>query len=55
LERVSPLSVPILLEIGVEPVGRLAREDILRAAAEDLIAEAMRAEDGKSKRRGRGT
>jgi ATP-dependent Lhr-like helicase len=42
LERVSPLSVPILLEIGVEPVGRLAREEILREAAEDLIAEATR-------------
>ncbi|MDX2258968.1 MAG: ligase-associated DNA damage response DEXH box helicase [Hyphomicrobiaceae bacterium] len=41
LERVSPLSVPILLEIGKEPVGHLVREDILREAAADLIAEAM--------------
>ena len=41
LTRVSPLSVPILLEIGKEPVARAAREDILREAAEDLIREAM--------------
>ncbi|MEQ8823529.1 MAG: ligase-associated DNA damage response DEXH box helicase [Filomicrobium sp.] len=40
LERVSPLSVPILLEIGVEPVGNVGREDLLRQAAKDLIREA---------------
>ncbi len=40
LERVSPLSVPILLEIGKEPVARFAREDLLREAAEDLIRAA---------------
>jgi len=40
LDRVSPLSVPILLEIGREPVGHMGREDLLREAAEDLIAEA---------------
>lgn len=40
LEKVSPLSIPILLEIGVEPVGRSGREDLLREAAEDLIREA---------------
>jgi ATP-dependent Lhr-like helicase len=43
LDRVSPLAVPILLEIGIEPVGRLTREDLLREAAEELIGEAMRA------------
>lgn len=42
LDAVSPLAVPVLIEIGVEPVGRLTREDLLRDAAEDLIAEAMR-------------
>jgi ATP-dependent Lhr-like helicase len=42
LDRVSPLSVPILLEIGIEPVGRMTRDDILREAAEELIGEAMR-------------
>ncbi|MBU1210130.1 MAG: ligase-associated DNA damage response DEXH box helicase [Alphaproteobacteria bacterium] len=41
LERVSPLSVPILLEIGREPVGTSGREDLLREAAEDLIRDAM--------------
>ncbi len=46
LDRVSPLAVPILLEIGVEPVGRLTREDLLREAAEDLIAEATRTVEG---------
>ena len=39
LDRVSPLSVPVLLEIGREQVYG-AHEDVLRAAAEDLIAEA---------------
>jgi ATP-dependent helicase Lhr and Lhr-like helicase len=41
LHRVSPLSVPILLEIGKEAVYGMAREDLLRDAASDLIAEAM--------------
>ncbi|MDX2307055.1 MAG: ligase-associated DNA damage response DEXH box helicase [Hyphomicrobium sp.] len=44
LDRVSPLSVPILLEIGKEPVARLAREDLLRDAAEALIREATERE-----------
>lgn len=46
LDRVSPLAVPILLEIGIEPVGRLTREDLLREAAEELIAEAMHLGEG---------
>ncbi|MGD9784598.1 MAG: ligase-associated DNA damage response DEXH box helicase [Hyphomicrobiaceae bacterium] len=41
LARVSPLSVPILLEIGREPVSQLAGDDMLREAAIDLIREAM--------------
>jgi ATP-dependent Lhr-like helicase len=40
LDRVSPLSVPILLEIGKEPVAKHAREDLLRDAALELIREA---------------
>lgn len=40
LDRVSPLSVPILLEIGSEPVARAAREDLLREAGADLIRSA---------------
>ena len=39
LDRVSPLAVPIMLEIGREPVYGEAREDIL-AQAEQLWAEA---------------
>jgi len=39
LERVSPLAVPIMLEIGREPIYGEAREDIL-AQAEELWAEA---------------
>jgi ATP-dependent Lhr-like helicase len=53
LDRVSPLAVPILLEIGVEPVGRLTREDLLREAAEELIAEAMRTENEHGNERAR--
>ena len=40
LPRVSPLSVPILLEIGREMVAHEAQDDILRLAARDLIREA---------------
>jgi ATP-dependent Lhr-like helicase len=40
LSRVSPLSVPILLEIGREMVALSAREDVMRIEAEELIREA---------------
>jgi ATP-dependent helicase Lhr and Lhr-like helicase len=40
LDRASPLSVPILLEIGREPVVGVDRDALLRDAAEALIAEA---------------
>jgi ATP-dependent Lhr-like helicase len=40
LTRVSPLAVPILLEIGREPVYGEARETILAEAAELLVEEA---------------
>lgn len=40
LERISPLSLPILLEIGREAVGGSAREEILRDVAEELIRDA---------------
>ena len=43
LDRVSPLSVPVLLEIGRELVnGRGVAEDIMREAADDLVRDAMR-------------
>ncbi len=41
LTRVSPLSVPILLEIGREPVYGEAMESILDEAADDLVSEAL--------------
>ncbi len=41
LDRVSPLSVPVLLEIGVELVYGQDRDAILRDAADELIREAM--------------
>ncbi|HPG89872.1 MAG TPA: hypothetical protein PLD46_09475, partial [Hyphomicrobium sp.] len=40
LTRVSPLSVPVLLEIGREQVYGQAQDGILRDAAEILIREA---------------
>lgn len=41
LDRVSPLAVPVMLEIGRESVARSASEEMLKAASEDLIATAM--------------
>jgi hypothetical protein len=41
LARISPLAVPVMLEIGKERVEGEAREDILREAAADLIRDAM--------------
>tara|TARA_R110002051_G_scaffold44533_1_gene90186 strand:+ start:27635 stop:30166 length:2532 start_codon:yes stop_codon:yes gene_type:complete len=41
LDRVSPLAVPIMLEIGRETVPGEAQDAVLAEAAEELIAEAM--------------
>ncbi len=41
LDRVSPLAVPVMLQIGKEPVFGEAQTDILADAAEALIREAM--------------
>ena len=41
LERVSPLAVPVLLEIGREPVYGEAADAFLAEAAEELVKEAM--------------
>jgi ATP-dependent helicase Lhr and Lhr-like helicase len=41
LDRVSPLAVPVMLEIGREPVRGDAQEAVLEEAAEDLVMEAM--------------
>ena len=42
LDQISPLAIPVMLEIGKEPVGGSADEQLLAEAAEDLIADAMR-------------
>jgi ATP-dependent Lhr-like helicase len=42
LDRVSPLAVPVLLEIGREPVHGEASEDLMSEAADELVKEAMR-------------
>ncbi|TCV75956.1 ligase-associated DNA damage response DEXH box helicase [Neorhizobium sp. S3-V5DH] len=41
LDRVSPLAVPIMLEIGKESVPGEAHDAVLEEAAEELIAEAL--------------
>jgi ATP-dependent Lhr-like helicase len=42
LDRISPLAVPVMLEIGKEPVaGGEADDHVLREAADDLVREAM--------------
>jgi ATP-dependent Lhr-like helicase len=41
LDRVSPLAVPVLLEIGAEPVAGEASEALLAEAEADLVREAM--------------
>jgi len=40
LDRVSPLAVPVMLEIGKEPVYGAAIEDLVAEVADELIAEA---------------
>ena len=40
LDQVSPLAVPLMLELGREAVGGGAREALLREAAEAMLAEA---------------
>jgi ATP-dependent Lhr-like helicase len=44
LDRVSPLAVPALLEIGREMVAGEANDDILREAEDALVRDAMRLE-----------
>eukprot|EP01037_Dinobryon_pediforme_P046344 gene46344-59545_t len=43
LDQISPLAVPIMLDIGKEAVPGEADESLLAEAADDLIAEALRA------------
>jgi ATP-dependent Lhr-like helicase len=41
LDQISPLAVPVMLEIGIVPIYGDANEAILKGAADDLIAEAI--------------
>ncbi len=41
LDRISPLAVPVMLEIGKESIVGEAHEDVLREAADDLVRDAM--------------
>jgi ATP-dependent Lhr-like helicase len=41
LTKVSPFAVPVMLEIGREPVAGAAQEALLEASAAELIAEAL--------------
>ncbi|WP_243396379.1 ligase-associated DNA damage response DEXH box helicase [Hyphococcus luteus] len=41
LTQVSPLAVPVMLEIGREGVAKSASEEMLKAASDELIATAM--------------
>jgi len=41
LEKISPLAVPIMLEIGKEPVQGEGSETLLAEAADELVREAM--------------
>jgi ATP-dependent helicase Lhr and Lhr-like helicase len=42
LDTVSPLAVPVLLEIGRESIYGEGHDALLAEAADELIAEAMR-------------
>ncbi|WP_047307501.1 MULTISPECIES: ligase-associated DNA damage response DEXH box helicase [Rhodopseudomonas] len=48
LDRVSPLAVPVMLEIGREAVYGEASDELLAEAADELVREAM---EGPSRRR----
>jgi ATP-dependent helicase Lhr and Lhr-like helicase len=52
LDRISPLALPAMLQIGRESVGGDAEEHVLREAAEDLIREAMGEEAAGKKKNG---
>ena len=41
LDRISPLAVPVMLEIGKEPIFGEGRESAMAEAADELIKEAM--------------
>jgi ATP-dependent Lhr-like helicase len=46
LTRVSPLAVPVMLEIGREPIYGQTQDQILAEAAQELVREAMQPTKG---------
>ncbi len=54
LDRVSPLAVPVILEIGKEWVPGTARDRLLKEAEDDLLAEAMPELFGQARGDGQG-
>ncbi|GAA4251948.1 ligase-associated DNA damage response DEXH box helicase [Azospirillum formosense] len=53
LDRISPLAVPVILEIGRERVDGSATDELLEQAAADLVAEAMPELDSPRDEQGR--
>ncbi|HEY0833696.1 MAG TPA: helicase-related protein, partial [Azospirillum sp.] len=53
LERISPLAVPVILEIGRESVHGSATDELLEQAAAELVAEAMPELGGGGEAQGR--
>jgi ATP-dependent Lhr-like helicase len=47
LPQISPLAVPIMLEVGKESVSGEANDALLAEAADDLIAEALSETEGE--------
>ncbi len=52
LDRISPLAVPVILEIGRERIDGEATDELLAAAAAELVAEAMAESSSPPNRRG---
>ncbi|WP_342748539.1 ligase-associated DNA damage response DEXH box helicase [Devosia submarina] len=52
LERISPLAVPIMLDIGREPIYGEARESAMADAADELMREALSGPGPASRSRG---
>ena len=46
LERISPLGIPIMLEIGKEPIAGEAQELLMEQAADELMSETEESGDG---------
>ena len=51
LDRISPLAVPIMLEVGRERVDGEASDSLLKEAAEDLMQEAIGNDGGAGPRK----